>query len=102
MKNLDLHHMLFAFIEKLTSGSIVQSLSMACEGTMHWQNPIMVFHRHGQGHDICIFAFIKTRKDEKGLKQIQMKNKFKCANISFMHNHTLHDTLHHIYVFLQK
>ena len=29
-----------------------------------------------------------------------MKNEFKCSNISFMHNHTLHDTLHRIYVFL--
>ena len=29
-----------------------------------------------------------------------MKDKFKCLNISFMHNHTLHDTLYQIYVFL--
>ena len=28
------------------------------------------------------------------------KNEFKCSNISFMHNHTVHDTLHQIYVFL--
>ena len=48
------------------------------------------------------FAFVKTRKDEKEIKQIQMKNEFKCSNISFMHNHTLHDTLHQIYVFLSK
>ena len=27
-----------------------------------------------------------------------MKNDFKCSDISFMHNHTLHDPLHQIYV----
>ena len=29
-----------------------------------------------------------------------MKNEFKCSDVSFMHNHTLHDTLHQMYVFL--
>ena len=31
-----------------------------------------------------------------------MKNEFKCSNISFMHDHALHGTLHQIYVFLSK
>ena len=34
----------------------------------------------------------ETNSDEKN----------ECLNISFMHNHTLHDTLHQIYVFLSK
>ena len=39
---------------------------------------------------------------KKGIKRIQMKNEFKCSDISFMHNHTLHGTLHHMYVFLSE
>ena len=31
-----------------------------------------------------------------------MKNEFKCLDISFMHNHTLHGTLYQIYVFLPE
>ena len=31
-----------------------------------------------------------------------MKNEFKCSNISFMHNHTLHGTLHQVYIFLSE
>ena len=31
-----------------------------------------------------------------------MKNKFKCSDISFMHNHTLDETLHQIYGFFSK
>ena len=31
-----------------------------------------------------------------------MKNEFKSSNISSMHDHTLHDTLHRIYVFLPE
>ena len=38
---------------------------------------------------------------KRGIKQIQMKNEFKYADISFMHNHTLHDTLHRMYVYLK-
>ena len=34
------------------------------------------------------------------MKQVQMKNEFKYSDISFMHNHALHGTLHQIYVFL--
>ena len=29
-------------------------------------------------------------------------NSDECSDISFMHNHTLHDTLHQIYVFISK
>ena len=39
---------------------------------------------------------------KKGIKQIQMKNEFKCLDISFMHNHTLHGTLPQVYVFLSE
>ena len=31
-----------------------------------------------------------------------MKNEYKCSNISFMHDHTLHGTLHLAYVFLSE
>ena len=31
-----------------------------------------------------------------------MKNEFKCSNMSFMHNYTLHGTLHQVYVFLSE
>ena len=31
-----------------------------------------------------------------------MKNEFKCLDISFMHNHTLHGILHQVYVFLSE
>ena len=31
-----------------------------------------------------------------------MKNEFKCSDILFMDNHTLHGTLHQVYVFLSK
>ena len=36
------------------------------------------------------------------MKQIQMKNEFKCSDSSFMHNHTLHGILHQVYVFLSE
>ena len=31
-----------------------------------------------------------------------MKNEFKYLDMSFMHDHTLHDTLHQAYVFLSE
>ena len=31
-----------------------------------------------------------------------MKNEFKCSDISFMHNHTLYDILHQVYVLYLK
>ena len=31
-----------------------------------------------------------------------MKNEFKCSDISFMHDYTLHGTLHRAYVFLSE
>ena len=31
-----------------------------------------------------------------------MKIEFKCADISFTHNHTLHGTLHQVYIFLSE
>ena len=42
------------------------------------------------------------REGGKFNKRKYHKNEFKCSNISFMHNHTLHDRLHQIYVFLSK
>ena len=70
-QNLGSHHILLAFIEKMTFKLMVQSLSSA------WLRAWQLY-----------FAFVKTRKDEKGIKKIQMKNKFKRSTISFMHNHT--------------
>ena len=49
-----------AFIEKLTFKLMVQSLSSAWLGAWY-----------------LYFAFVKTRKDERGIKQIWMKNESK-------------------------
>ena len=65
--------------KKLTSRSVVKSLSIACYGTMFASHIgkidhgisfiVRAWHLH--------FAFVKMRKDERGIKQVQMKNKSK-------------------------
>ena len=42
------------------------------------------------------------REGDKFNKRKDHKSEFKRSDISFMHNHTLHDTLHQIYVFYLK
>ena len=42
---------------------------------------------------------IWARKAINPQVEINQKNEFKCSDIAFIHKHTLHDTLHQVYMF---
>ena len=69
----------------------------------------MFFSKRRQEHSKSEKQARKERMGEEEQRILKQRNKtnsnekeFKYSDMSFMHDHTLHDTLHRIYVFLSE
>ena len=61
----------------------------------HIGRPIMVFHLHSWGITFASYILLETRRDEKGMKQIQMLGHFIHAQ-SYIARHIASDICVHI------